>query len=215
MKNKLLYIGILAIFSVGLFSFGWFVHQLTSTPLIDEPGTVKLEIEETETARLGIDGTELKILTSTYFFSRNFIFLDDKTDKIVTTLSVENPAREWPYYRLVKGYKHDWLVVTRILRWGTGMQDNYDEWYALGRSGKMKMVLSYPSESYALDYDGKNLYWRIDIMNGNYPDDSAVDIKMAKKSCTLTKDGKDKDCSESSSMDHYVWDSDREEFVVK
>jgi len=210
MKNKLLYICILAIFSVGFFFLGWFIHKTTLiSTSIDISG-----IEEAETARLtNIDGLELKIITNTYFFSRNFIFLDDKTGEIVTTLSVENPAREWPYYRIVKGYTRDWLVVTRILRWGTGMQDNYDEWYILGRSGKMEMALSYSSESYVLDYDGKNLYWSTDIINESYPDDSAVDIKVIEKSCSITEDGSDKDCSESSSIVHYVWDSDREEFV--
>ena len=54
MKNKLLYIGILAVVSTGFYSLGWFMHQATpiSTP-INTPG-----IGEAETAKSAMSESE-------------------------------------------------------------------------------------------------------------------------------------------------------------
>lgn len=92
-----------------------------------------------------------------------------------------------------------------------------DEWYVLLSLGNLKMVLSYESAGYKVSgvYGGKNKYWRTDIMNESYSDDSAVDIKATEKVCSTTKDGGDKDCSESSHIDRYVWNNAKEEFVLK
>ncbi len=207
MKIKLPYILILAILSAGLFYAGWYTHQPVAG----------LNLEGSETARLKIDGEELKILTDTYSTNRNFVFLDVKygTDGVVGTLSVENGWGGPPTYRIVKGKTHDWLVVTRIESGGTGFISHSDEWYILGWSYEAKKVLSYKSDANVVpDTDGKNKYWRTDILNENYPDDSAVDIKVTEKICSPADDGKDKDCTESSRLVHYVWDTDKEEFVV-
>ena len=208
MKPKLLHICVLAILAVGLFYAGWYSHQ---------PAT-SLNLEESETARLRIDGEELKILTNTYSTNRNFVFLDVKygTDGVVGTLSVENGWGESPYYRIVKGKTHDWLVVTRIESGGTGFRTHSDEWYILGWSYEAKKVLSYQSDGNMVpDYeDGKNKYWWTEVMNASYPDDSAVDIKLTEKICSSAGYGEDKDCTESSHLIHYIWNTDREVFVL-
>lgn len=204
-KPKLLNIGILAILSAVVFYIAW--NRYEPSPF--------LQIEKYETVRFMLDGYELKILTNTYSTNRNFVFMDSKTDSIVTTLSVENSALWAPYYRVVKGRAHDWLVITRVANWGTGMRYDVDEWYMLRSSGEMKMVLSYSSDSLEVPQDGsKNKYWRTDILNESYPDDSAVDIKVTEKICSPVDYGGNKDCTESSHTVHYVWDADKEEFVT-
>lgn len=208
MKSKPLYILILAILFSGLFYAGWYTHQ----------PAVSLNLKESETARIKIDGEELKILTNTYSTNRNFVFLDEKykTGGVAGTLSVENGWGGPSDYRVVKGNTHDWLVVTRIESGGTGFISHSDEWYILGWSYEAKKVLSYQSDGNMVpNYkDGKNKYWKTDILNENYPDDSAVDIKVTEKICSSADDGKDKDCTESSSTVHYVWDVDKEVFVA-
>ncbi|MSR88023.1 MAG: hypothetical protein EXS69_02610 [Candidatus Zambryskibacteria bacterium] len=208
MKTRLLHIGILAILSTVFFYAGWYTHQ----PVVD------LNLEEIESARIRIDGEELKIFTNTYSTNRNFIFLDEKyqTSGVAGTLSVGNGWGGPPSYRIVKGNTHDWLVVTRIESGGTGFISHSDEWYILGWSYEAKKVLSYQSDGNMVpNYkDGKNKYWKTDILNENYPDDSAVDIKVTEKTCSPTDDGKDKDCTESSHLVHYIWDADKEVFVA-
>lgn len=206
--NKIIYIFAVVGISLAFFLLGWFLHQ----PAIIPTSTVSLKIEKSETVKLRTGWPELKILTNTYFSSRNFIFLDNETNDIVSTLSVENPARGWPSYRIVKGHTRDWLVVTRMGNWGTGMQYDYDEWYILGYSGTIKMVLSYQSGGNVQDYAlNKNRYWRTDILNESYVDDLAMDIKLTEKDC----DKEDKNCSESSQTTHYAWDESNEKFVLK
>lgn len=217
MKSKiLLYIFSVIGISLAFFLIGWFLHQPAQIPA----STVNLKIEKSEIAKLNKDGQELKIITNSYFASRNFIFLDNKTNDIVTTLSVDDPARGWPSYRIVKGHTHDWLVVTRMGSWGTGMQYNYDEWYFLSQAGTMKMVLTYPSGGNEVAPGfSENKYWRTDILNESYTDDSAVDIKQTTKTCSINKDGEnygtDKECSETSKTTHYVWDESKEKFTFK
>ncbi len=209
MKIKLLPIGILAILSAGLFYAGWYTHQPVNS----------LNLEGPEAARIRIDGEELKILTNTYSTNRNFVFLDVKygTGGVASTLSVENGWGGPPSYRIVKGSTHDWLVVTRIESGGTGFRTHSDEWYILGWSYEAKEVLSYQSDGNMVpdDEDDKNKYWRTEVMNASYPDDSAVDIKVTEKICSPVDYGGDKDCTESSHLVHYVWDADREVFVAE
>ena len=209
MKNKLLHICTPVIFSAGFFYIGWYTHQ--PIPI--------LGINVSETARLRIDGEELKIITNTYSTNRNFVFLDVKygTGAVVGTLSVSNGWGDSPSYRIVNGHTHDWLVVTRYESGGTGFLTYSDEWYILGWSFDTKKVWSYSSQgNEVLGIDGvKNRYWSTNIINVGYADDSAVDVKLIEKSCTPTKNGGEKDCLESSHTDHYLWNADIEEFVLE
>lgn len=205
MRLKLIHIGILAILSVGFFYAGWYMH----------PPIASLKLMEAETARLRIDGEELKILTNTYSTNRNFIFLDNDTDDIVTTLSVVNVNIEPPSYSIIKGQTRDWLVVTKIYQSGIGYMSRYDAWYILNRSGIIKEVLTYPSQGHELpDNDGNNTYWTSKALTEGYSNDSAVDIVTTTKNCSATDEGSDKDCTESSHTVHYVWDAAKEKFVV-
>ena len=174
--------------------------------------TATVKIEESETARLAIDGSVLKILTNTVLYNRNFVFLDNATDDIVSTLSVGNPVIETPDYKIIKGHAHDWLVVVG-LNAGTGLKEYFNEWYILLPQGNMKMVLSYPSWGLNAQLYEKTEYLETNIINESYPDDSAVDVKFTLKDCFTAENGEDKNCSESSRIDHYVWDNDKEEFV--
>lgn len=177
------------------------------------PSTAIVKIEKSETARLKTDGSEFKILTSTYLNTANFIFLDERGET-TSTFSVSNPNIEPPYYSIVKGQTRDWLVVTRIGISGTGIMKHINEWYVLRWSGEMKMVLSYPSQGHkAPGLDFNNEYLKTEIINESYADDSAVDVKFIMKDCSITKYGEDKDCIESSRIAHYVWDDDGKEFV--
>ncbi|MCX6722694.1 MAG: hypothetical protein NT094_01335, partial [Candidatus Staskawiczbacteria bacterium] len=149
-------------------------------------------------------------------FGLHFVFLDSETNDIANTLSIQNQARDFPSYRIVNGHTHDWLVVTRMGSWGTGLQYDYDEWYILSYSGNMKMVLSYKSGGNEVFLDGStNKYWRTEILNDGYADDSAVDVKFIEKICSTTEDGGDKECSETSKITHYIWNESKEEFILK
>ena len=207
MKNKILYISIAVGLSVIFFLLGWFLHQSTHIPAL----TANSKVEKSETARLYKDWPELKIIANTYSTNTNFVFLDEKGN-VATTLSVSNINIEPPSYRIVKGNTHDWFVVTRIESSGTGLMNRIDEWYTMLQDGTMAKVLSYPSNGLEVpDNAGQNKYWRTDISNESYKDDSAVDIKLTTKIC----DKDDKNCSESSQTTHYVWDNEYEEFLAE
>ena len=70
MKNKLLYISILAIFSAGLCYVWWYKNE----------SSTRVNADESKIAKLTTDGTELKILTNEYSsqYKMNFVFLDIK-----------------------------------------------------------------------------------------------------------------------------------------
>lgn len=209
MKKNILYITLplMGILLTGVFYFYYHPNK----------GLIKAQvmIEKSELARLALNGTEIKLLTSTndHSTSRNFLVLDGETGETITTLSVSSLGLWTPYYRIIKGNTHDWLVVTRLESWGTGMKNIYDEWYALDWQGTMKLVLFYPSETMLLDgSDGKNTYWRTEVINEDKLDDSAVNIKFMKQTCTINEDESDKDCVESANTLNYVWDEEDEEF---
>ena len=173
--------------------------------------TAIVKIEKSETARLRIDGSIIKILASTYLNTTNFIFLDE-VGRTISTLSISNINIEAPFYNVVKGQTHDWLVVTRVEGAGNGRLSGAAGSYTFGESGNMKMVLSYLSRGHNAQYE-KTEYLKTNIINESYPDDSAVDIKFTLKDCFTTQSGEDKNCSESSRIAHYVWDDDSQEFV--
>jgi hypothetical protein len=210
MKKKLLYIAILVLLFGTFFFVGRYVPVVSTS-------TANVKIEASDTARLMLDGTAFKILTNIYATTRNFILLDTKTGATANTFSIYNMFIEPPAYRIVKGHTHDWLVVTRIDEKGTGYMSHLDQWYILEPSGQMKLVFYYPSDGYQVpDENGKNSYWTVaSVDNMSYIDDSAVDITFAFKKCATTTDGKDKYCTATSSKGHYVWDSTKEEFVLK
>jgi len=180
--------------------------------------TGKIKIEKEETAKLRLDGSSLKILTSVndYSTKRNFIFLDSKTGETITALSVSSLGLWTPYYRIIKGNTHDWLVVTRVYTWGTGMKQLFDEWYILDFRENIKMVLFYPSETMLLNgSDGKNTYWRTEVINEKTLNNSEIEIKFIKKICSMDESGGDKDCSETSENHIFIWDSENEELISK
>ncbi|MEI8337566.1 MAG: hypothetical protein WCF92_00270 [bacterium] len=175
-----------------------------------------MKIDESETARLTLDGQNVKIIANTYSTNRNFIFQDNKTSENITTLSVTNPAVSSPSYRIVKGNTHDWLVVTKIDTWGTGLRYDTDEWYVIDPAGILRMVLSYKSGGLEVPGDsGRNMYLSTDAFEGVNKYDTSLDIKATYKDCSRKEDGSDNVCAESSSVSHYVWDGNKEEFILK
>jgi len=210
-KKKIL----LILLPISILLIGYFFYHHSDNKKFT---TVEVKVEKTEIARLKLDGSDLKILTSTndYSTSRNFIFLDNKTNETVTTLSVSSLGLFTPEYRIVKGSKHDWLVITRVDDWGTGMKTIYDDWYVLGWQNSMKLVMSYPSESMLLGgSDNKNTYWKAEVINSSYPDDSIVDIKFSRKTCSIKEDKSDGDCVDWSNNLKYLWAISKEEFILK
>lgn len=178
--------------------------------------TAEVKVEKTEIARLDMGGRDIKIISNTYSTNTNFIFQDSKTGETITTLSVTNPAISSPAYRIVKGNTHDWLVVTKIETWGTGLRYDTDEWYIIDPAGTLKMVMSYKSGGLEVFGDsGRNMYLSTDAIEGGNKYDTALDIKTTNKDCSRKEDGSDKDCRESSSISHYIWNGDKEEFVLK
>ena len=207
MKNRLIYI-VIAILFIGLFLIGWY-------SLIFLKSTANIKIDKSETARLSMDGSMVRVLSSTRMYNLDLVFLDAKTNAIVSTLSVDNPVLEPPSYFILKGHTHDWLVVTRANS-GTGFINRYYEWYILKSSGNMKMVLQHLSQGYKLpDENGNNFYWQAEVDNKSSFDDSVVNIAYTLKECSIAENGEEKECLESLRTDHYTWDKSNEEFVVE
>ncbi|MEK7629360.1 MAG: hypothetical protein AAB394_02440 [Patescibacteria group bacterium] len=166
--------------------------------------TIRSEVlfDNSLVVRLGVDGQELKILTKEYSSvipGIIFLFLDSKTGGIINTLSVENYNIGPPKFRIAKGNKHDWFVVTRIDSSGTGYIRYIDDWYVMEIFGNIKKVLSYPSDG-SSTYSGSFATY---VENENYPNDSAIDIKFVVKNCVSEKDS----CSKLSKVAHYFWDN--------
>lgn len=208
MKRKSIYVCLSVVFFLGLFFLVYFVGLNSSR--------ANMKIDESETARLTLDGQNVKIIANTYSTNRNFIFQDNKTSENITTLSVTNPAVSSPSYRIVKGNTHDWLVVTKIDTWGTGLRYDTDEWYVIDPAGILRMVLSYKSGGLEVPGDsGRNMYLSTDAFEGVNKYDTSLDIKATYKDCSRKEDGSDNVCAESSSVSHYVWDGNKEEFILK
>jgi len=192
MKNKILfYLIILIVCCVGFYILGNYIKD-------------KIPLELYDTARLMEDDSYVKILTGDMKggLGIEFIFIDSQNN-IINTLSVENTNIEGPSYRIVKGNKHDWLVVTTIGESGTGYIKYVDSWYLVtGWYGEIQKVLSYDSKISETDmFNTYNKEVTSDVINGS--SDDVLDIKFATKICTEKNE-----CSTSSKINHYVWNID-------
>jgi hypothetical protein len=212
LKNKLLFTYTLTLLIIGLVAVGCYLFLSKPT----DKTTATIRIETVETARLSLDGTNVKILASVNDFStsRNFIFQNLQSGDTITTLSVSSLGLETPSYQIIKGVKHDWLVINKVETWGTGFRQDVDEWYITSSQGKAKLVLSYPAQTLQVpNSSNKNEYTETEILK--ITDDSNVAIKTVQKLCSVKEDGTDKDCKESPTTNHYIWSEEKEEFELK
>jgi len=171
---------------------------------------------EVEFARLGINGDQIGFFSNSYMTATYFVFLDSSL-KISNTLTIDNGYFEAPYYRVVKGKKHDWLVVTKLHTEGTGIMEHEDDWFVIDSHGLAKKVLSYLSSGYQVDNPTDTYIWSGEILNEDNLNDSAVDIKITEQKCedvTNDKPPKGINCTDISQTDHYVWDGTNVEFVL-
>ena len=210
MKSKIFYTTVLIIICT-LISFLLYKNSTVRNSI----NTAEIKIEKTEVARLSLDGSSVKILTSTneYSTTRDFIFLNNETGETITTVSIASLGLSTPYYRVAKGVNHDWLVVTKVETWGTGVRRDTNEWYILDQGKKMKLVLSYLGTSLEVpNGEGKNEYIRTEVQDvGN--DDKSIIIRYINKLCSAGENNGDKDCFESVNTKKYLWDNDKEEFM--
>lgn len=203
MKNKIFYLVLLIILCFGFYFLGNYTKD--KTPL-----------EYSITARLMEDGSEVKIFTGEmkYGLGIEFVFTDSQNN-IINTLSAENTNISGPSYRIVKGNKHDWLVVTTISESGTGYINYIDSWYLVtGWYGGIQKVLSYDSKT--SETDTSNIYNKKMTSEAiSSSSDDVMDIKFTTKVCT-----KKDECSISSKINHYTWkidtkDENRNGFVIE
>ncbi len=162
-------------------------------------------LQDVGSARLMMDGTALKILTSkTNIYGRIFLF-QDRDGQIINTLSVENTWFEEPTYRIVKGHTHDWLVVTTMYQEGTGILQREDNWYVVsGYSGGTQSVLAYLSNGNETSGSGDvSKEFSTEVINDAYTDDRALDVRYTVDYCE-PKAG----CTTTSKRLHYVWQTD-------
>jgi len=190
MKNKILYLLIFIILCVGFYFLGTTMSNKTPIRLSD-------------TARLMEDGSSVKVFTGETKgrLGVEFVFTDNQNN-IINTLSVENSNIAGPSYRIVKGDKHDWLVITTIGKNGTGYIEYVDTWYMVtGWYGGIQKVLSYNSLVKENDtLSSKEI--TSDVMSNNV--DDILDVKFTTKIC------KPKDvCTTSSQIDRYVRNVDK------
>lgn len=203
MKNKILYLLILIFFCAGFYFIGNYTKD-------------KIPLELYGSARLMENGSDVKIFTGEMKGGQGIelVFTDDQNN-IINTLSVENTNISGPSYRIVKGNKHDWLVVTTIGESGTGYIKYIDSWYLVtGWYGGIQKVLSYDSKISVTDM--LNTYSKevnSEVISGS--SDNVLDIKFTTKIC------KEKNvCSTSSQINHYIWKADNQDgslsnFILK
>ena len=193
MKNKIFYLCVLIILSVGFYFLG--THTGNKTPL-----------KFSSTARLMENGSKVNILTGKMKggLGIEFVFTDSQNN-IINNLSVENPNIDGPSYRIVKGNKHDWLVVTTIGKNGTGYMEYVDSWYLVTDwYGGLQKVLSYSSKITETDI-GTSKELTTNVINDN-TDDRVLDVEFTTKTCT----GKEV-CSTSPKINHYIWNEDKQD----
>ena len=167
-------------------------------------------------ARLAINGDQIGFFYNSYMTASYFTFFGSSPDA-TNTYTIDNEFVEAPYYRIIKGDKRDWLVVTKISVEGTGIMEHEDDWYIIDSKGSLKKVLSYPSVGYIVDNPSDTYLWNADVLNEDNLNDSAVDIKRIEQQCadvTNDKPMKGINCTVISQIDHYVWNIAKEEFVL-
>lgn len=160
------------------------------------------------TARLIADGSEVKILTgkTTNGYGLVFLFLD-KQNNIINTLSAENSGLEGPSYRIVKGNNHDWLVITTISEYGTGLKKEMDSWYLVKDTyGGVLKALSYPSLEGDYPAESTSTEITANVSNLNYKNDDALDISFSTKICD-----KNNVCSKTTKTSHYIWQNNKDD----
>lgn len=204
MKNKIqYYLLILIILCSGFYILGNYTKDKTPLKL-------------SNTAKLMEDGTEVRIFTGNMKagLGIEFIFTDNQNN-IINTLSVENTNISGPSYRIEKGNKHDWLVVTIIEESGTGYIKYKDSWYLVtGWSGGIQKVLSYDSKIFETDISNtysKEVFSSI-MSNGS---DDFLSIEFTTKICK-EKEG----CNISTQINNYIWkidtkDESKSSFVLE
>lgn len=157
-------------------------------------------------ARLAVSGSLIDVLTAKTNNNYGLIFLFlDKEKNIISTLSVENPGLDIPSFRVVRGYKNDWLVVTTIENYGTGMREEKDSWYLVKSTyGGILKVLSYTS--FKSEYAATTSNSKETKTNAVIKDDDTLDIEYLTKTC----DEKNV-CSNSTKTERYIWQADKED----
>lgn len=102
------------------------------------------------TARLAEYGSAIDIFTTNEesgTFTFLFHYSTCKESCVFEMLTVSSPAIDFPTYRIEKGIERDWLVVTTLETWGTGLRTNKDTWYSINDVDTVYEVLSYRSFS--------------------------------------------------------------------
>lgn len=162
-------------------------------------------LSDAGSARLMAGGPEVKILTGKTANDYGLVFLFlDKQNNIINTLSVENYGLGGPSYRIVKGNNHDWLVVTTISEYGTGLKKEMDSWYLVKDTyGGILKILSYPSFEGNYPVESTSTEITTEVSNLNYKNDDALDVSFVTKTC-----GKNNVCSSTTKTNHYVWQND-------
>jgi hypothetical protein len=186
MNNKLLYFCALIFLCTGFYFLGAGINPISP-------------LEFSGTARLMEDGSNVKIFTGNMKggLGIEFVFTDSRNN-IINTLSVENSNISGPTYRMVKGDKHDWLVVTTIGKNGTGYIEYLDSWYVVsGSYGETPEILSYISKIIENDTD---IFKEATSEIVRTDSDDEVNIRITTKTCTNNDV-----CSISSETRKYVW----------
>ena len=161
-------------------------------------------------ARLGFDGSRVRIDSNTIRTTRTFRFSDKETYLEIATLSVMNPRYDAPEYTVIIGSTHDWLKVTRIVGSGTSYIEYVDDWYYFD-GVSMKKVLSYVSRRELVpnlnDQMNEYIYTRVEDVS---PENTIIRIEITERKCS-----NDKDCVETSRLDTYEWSENVMAFILK
>lgn len=177
---------------------------------------VKPTFSDLGSARLLEDGTSVKILTSEMKGGLGRVFIFQYSDgSIANAFTVENFNLGGSEYRIVKGNKHDWLVITTSSENGTGFIKYTDDWYLVNPYfGGMQKVLSYDSKVGFYNPSGETEETLAGAIFSTTTDD-VLDVKYTTKKCTEKEI-----CKTTSETKRYVWMVDKEDdaksqFVLK
>jgi len=136
-----------------------------------------------------------------------FVFKYDDGSN-ATAFSAENPSYTSPDFRIVEGQSHDWLVVTTIKNWGTGVLNHIDTWYVVSYWSGNSVVLSYLSDSNLYD-GGGTLIYKLTTDASIGADDKSIEIKFIFDDCETQNK-----CTKTTKVAYYVWDSEKGFFVL-